>query len=364
MLAVPTAGSQVVALGHYTPERVMTNGELATMMDTSDEWIRSRVGIQTRHIAGPEDTVAHMAHQAARMAIETGDVDTDEIDMVIVATVTSRDRSPNAAGRVALELGLRGPVILDINTACSGFVHALALADQAIRAGSAHTVLIVGAERLSEWTDWNDRSTAVLLGDGAGAMIVRASDEPRIGPVTWGSELDLTPAIRIESPTDQFAQDGRAIMRWALTRAVARVNETLARSGVGADEIEVFAPHQANLRIIDPLATAAGLEHAHVIRDVIDSGNTSAASIPLALSKAWHSGEIVPNARILAFGFGGGFAYAGLVLRAPAAARVIVALSRPDSGTIAVAGRDHSRRPRAAGERLARQGGPDGLPSV
>ena len=320
-LAQGPAGTEIAGLGHAQPSRIMDNHELEGMMETSDEWIRQRTGIVTRRIAGEGETVADLAIPAARMALADSGVAAGDIDLVVVATTTAAERSPNTAGRVADALGLgrdgRGPGIMDVNTACSGFEYALGVADQAIRSGSASHAIVVGAETLSAVTDWTDRATAILTADGAGAAVVRPSGTPRIGPVVWGSEGGMADAVRISPPSGRFSQNGREVLRWALTKAPERARETVAKAGLTLDDIQVLAAHQANLRIIEPLAEALGLSDRIVITDVTESGNTSAASVPLGLSKWWHSGRIPADVPALLFGFGGGFTYAGMVAMTP-----------------------------------------------
>jgi 3-oxoacyl-[acyl-carrier-protein] synthase-3 len=315
------AGTEMAGLGHAQPRRVMDNHELEGMMDTSDAWIRQRTGIVTRRIAAEGETVKDLAIPAARMALADSAVAAGDIDLVVVATTTAAERSPNTAGRVAEALGLgrngRGPGIIDINTACSGFEYALGLADQSIRAGSATHAIVVGAETLSAVTDWTDRTTAVLTADGAGAAIVRPSQTPRIGPVVWGSRGDMANAVRISPPSGRFWQNGREVLRWALTKAPEHAREAVAAAGLSLDDIQVLAAHQANLRIVEPLAEALGLTDRIVITDVTESGNTSAASVPLGLSKWWHAGRIPADVPALLFGFGGGFTFAGMVAMTP-----------------------------------------------
>ncbi|WP_436535689.1 beta-ketoacyl-ACP synthase III [Actinoplanes sp. HUAS TT8] len=311
------SGSRIVSLGHYQPARVLTNDELATMVDTSDSWIRSRVGIETRRIAADDESVDEMAEQAVRKALAEGGVDPADVDYVIVATCTAEDRSPNIAARVAHRLGLRAPVTIDINTACSGFTHALATADQAIRAGAATTAVVVGAEKMSAFTDWTDRTTCVLVGDGAGAAVLIASEQAGVGPVHWGSDPGLSRAVRIEGPGGKFAQDGASVFRWTTHTLPAVARAVCDRSGVAPEELGAIVLHQANLRIIDPLAQRIGATRAVVARDVVESGNTSAASIPIALSKLVQRREIVSGAPVLLFGFGGGLSYAGQIVRCP-----------------------------------------------
>ncbi|GHF51549.1 3-oxoacyl-[acyl-carrier-protein] synthase 3 protein 4 [Streptomyces mashuensis] len=310
-------GSRVLALGHYQPSRVLTNDELATMVDTSDEWIRSRVGIRTRRIAGPEETVASMAARAAAKALADSGLAAGEIDLVVVATCTAVDRSPNTAARVAAELGLGSPAVMDVNVVCAGFTHALATADHAIRAGAARHALVIGVEKFSSVADWTDRTTCVLVGDGAGAAVVTASDEPGIGPVLWGSVPEMGHAVRIEGEPSRFAQEGQTVYRWATTQLPPIARRVCERAGVAPEELAAVVLHQANLRIIEPVARRLGAVNAIVADDVTESGNTSAASIPLALSKLVASGRVASGAPILLFGFGGNLSYAGQVIRCP-----------------------------------------------
>ena len=333
-LPAGAAGSRIVGLGHHQPERVMTNDDIAKLVETNDEWIRSRTGIVTRHVAADHVTVADMATGAARHALDDAGVAADDVDLVVVATTTAFDRSPNTAGRVAyaLRTGVQpgastpegeevpdlrnvvGPAVIDLNTACSGFAYAVGVADQAIRAGSARTAVVVGSEKLTAVTDWSDRSSCILTADGAGAVVLQAADTPAVGPVVWGSEPELTPAVVIEAPQEKFAQDGRAVFKWAITRAADRARRIVEASGLTLDDIGVLAAHQANLRIIEPLAKSLGLEDRIVVTDITESGNTSAASIPMGLSKWWHSGKIPASTPALLFGFGGGFTWAGQVV--------------------------------------------------
>ncbi|HKD99003.1 MAG TPA: beta-ketoacyl-ACP synthase III [Micromonosporaceae bacterium] len=312
-------GSKIVAMGHYQPSRVLTNDDLAQMVETNDEWIRSRVGIETRRIADTE-TVADMAAAAAGKALAASGLNAAEIDLVIVATCSSVDRCPNVATRVAKKLGIAAPGAYDLNTACSGFCYALASADHAIRAGAARNVIVIGAEKLSDVTDWTDRSTAVIFADGAGAAVVTAcaEDEPAgIGPVLWGSDPEKGDAVVIEGWRPYIQQAGQTVFRWATFALPGLARETCERAGIDPSELAAFIPHQANLRIIEPLARKLGAEQAVVARDIVESGNTSAASIPMALSKLLERREVPSGAPMLLFGFGGGLTYAGQVVRCP-----------------------------------------------
>ena len=313
-------GSRVISLGHYQPSRVVTNDELAQIVDTSDEWIRDRVGIQRRRIAADNETVADMAGIAAEKALAGSGLSAADIDMVIVATCSSVDRCPNVASRVAAHLGIAAPAAMDLNTACSGFSYALATADHAIRAGAARNAIVVGAEKLSDLTDWTDRSTCILFGDAAGAAVVRAAEdgeEPGIGPVVWGSAPDKKDTLKIEGWRPYIWQEGQAVFRWATTAIPPVALQACERAGVDPSEIAAFVAHQANARIIDGIAKRLNLSNAIIAKDIVESGNTSAASIPLALSKLVERREVPSGAPVLLMGFGGGLTYAGQVIRCP-----------------------------------------------
>ncbi|MEU1527855.1 beta-ketoacyl-ACP synthase III [Streptomyces fagopyri] len=313
-------GSRIAAVGHYQPAKVLTNEDLAGLVDTSDEWIKSRVGIRTRHIAGPDEPVDELAGHAAAKALAAAGMTPGDIDLVLVATSTAVDRSPNMAARVAHRLGIPSPAAMDVNVVCAGFTHALATADHAVRAGAATRALVIGADKMSDVADWTDRTTCVLVGDGAGAAVVEAAapgGEPGIGPVLWGSVPEMGNAVRIEGTPARFAQEGQSVYRWATTRLPAIARQACERAGLTPEELAGVVLHQANLRIIEPLAQKIGAVNAVVARDVVDSGNTSAASIPLALSKLVERGELGTGDPVLLFGFGGNLSYAGQVVRCP-----------------------------------------------
>ncbi|MFJ2112364.1 MULTISPECIES: beta-ketoacyl-ACP synthase III [unclassified Streptomyces] len=313
-------GTRIAALGHYQPAKVLTNHDLAAIVDTNDEWISSRVGIKTRHVAGPDEPVDELAAHAGAKALASAGLTPADIDMVLVATSTAIDRSPNTAARVAARLSMGSPAVMDLNVVCAGFTHALATADHAVRAGSASRVLVIGADKMAAIADWTDRTTCVLLGDGAGAAVVVATgddEEPGIGPVLWGSVPEMGHAVRIEGTPPVFAQEGQSVYRWATTQLPPLARKVCERSGITPEELGGVVLHQANLRIIEPLAQKIGAVNAVIARDVVDSGNTSAASIPMALSKLVDRGEIPSGAPVLLFGFGGNLSYAGQVIRCP-----------------------------------------------
>ncbi|WP_329261193.1 ketoacyl-ACP synthase III [Streptomyces sp. NBC_01478] len=310
-------GTRIAAVGHYQPAKVLTNEDLAGMVDTSHEWITSRVGIKTRHIAGPDEPVDELAAHAAAKALAAAGLTPGDIDLVLVATSTAIDRSPNMAARVAARLGIPSPAAMDINVVCAGFTHALATADHAVRAGAAVRALVIGADKMSEVTDWSDRTTCVLVGDGAGAAVVEAADEPGIGPVLWGSVPEMGHAVRIEGTPPRFAQEGQSVYRWATTQLPPIARKACEKAGLTPADLAGVVLHQANLRIIEPLAEKIGAVNAVVARDVVQSGNTSAASIPLAFSKLVEQGALRTGDPVLLFGFGGNLSYAGQVVRCP-----------------------------------------------
>jgi 3-oxoacyl-[acyl-carrier-protein] synthase-3 len=316
-----TAGSRIVAMGHYQPSRIVTNDDLASTIDTNDAWIRDRVGIAARRIAEAGESVADMATYAAEKALAGSGLTAADIDMVIVATCSSVDRCPNVATRVAARLGITAPAAFDLNTACSGFSYGVGTADHAIQAGAARNALVIGAEKLSDIIDWTDRTTAILFGDGAGAAVISAvadGEQPGVGPVLWGSAPEKGDVLTIEGWQPYIKQEGQAVFRWATTQLAPFALQACERAGVKPSELAAFVPHQANTRIIDAIVKRLGLGPDVVVaKDLVESGNTSAASVPLALSKLIERREVPSGAPVLLFGFGGGLTYAGQVIRCP-----------------------------------------------
>ncbi len=315
-----TAGARILAFGGYQPTRILTNEELAATVDTSDEWIRSRVGIASRRIAAPDETVADMAVAAGGKALAASGLSPGDIDLVIVATCTPEAQIPNTAASVARRLGISAPGAYDMNAACAGFSYALANASDAVRAGTARHVLVIGSEKLSQWVDWTDRSTCIIFADGAGAAVVGPVSDPAeagIGPVVWGSAGDMADKIYIPDRNGFIIQEGQAVFRWATTALHPVAKEACARAGVELTELAAFVPHQANLRIIEAIARKLGAPQALVADDIVTAGNTSSASIPLALSRMLEQGEIASGAPVLLLGFGAGICYAGQVITVP-----------------------------------------------
>jgi 3-oxoacyl-[acyl-carrier-protein] synthase-3 len=320
-LPEPAAGARILAFGGYQPDNVVTNDDLAAVMDTSDEWIRSRVGVVSRRIAAPGETVADMAVAAAGKAVAASGVSPADIDLVIVATCTPESLIPNVSASVAHRLGIVAPGAYDLNAACAGFCYALANASDAIRAGSARHVLVIGAEKMSAWVDQTDRSTRIIFGDGAGAAVVgpvqSAQHEPGVGPVAWGSAGDLAEKITVKDRTSFLEQEGQAVFRWATNKLHPLALDACERAGVRPQELAAFVPHQANLRIIEALARKVGVPRERVADDIIHAGNTSSASIPLALARMKERGDLDSGTHVLLLGFGAGMCYAAQVITVP-----------------------------------------------
>jgi 3-oxoacyl-[acyl-carrier-protein] synthase III len=313
------AGARILAFGGYQPARVVTNDDLAATVDTSDEWIRSRVGIASRRIAGPDETVADMAVAAGGKALAASGLASEDIDLVIVATCTPEAQIPNTAATVARRLGIGAPGAYDMNAACAGFSYALASASDAVRSGTARNVLVIGSEKLSQWIDWTDRSTCIIFADGAGAVVVSGAEpgEAGIGPVVWGSAGEMADKIYIPDRNGFIIQEGQAVFRWATTALHPVALQACERAGVAPTELAAFVPHQANLRIVEAIARKLGAPQALVADDIVTAGNTSSASIPLALSRMLERGEIPSGAPVLLLGFGAGICYAGQVIKVP-----------------------------------------------
>jgi 3-oxoacyl-[acyl-carrier-protein] synthase-3 len=320
-LAEGTTGARILALGAYQPARVVTNDEIAQQVDTNDEWIRSRVGIVSRRIAGPDESVADMAVAAGGKALAASGLSPGDIDLVIVATCTAEAPIPNTAATVATRLGIVAPGAYDLNAACAGFCYALATASDAVRAGTSRHVLVIGAEKLSQWVDWTDRSTCIIFADGAGAAVVGPVTEPDaspgIGPVVWGSDGAMADKISIKDRQSFIVQEGQAVFRWATTALHPVAKKACEAAGVDPGELAAFVPHQANLRIIEAIAKKIGAPQALVATDIVHSGNTSSASIPLALSAMIERGEVGSGSAVLLLGFGAGISYAAQVITVP-----------------------------------------------
>jgi 3-oxoacyl-[acyl-carrier-protein] synthase III len=319
-LSQGSPGARILAFGRYQPAKVVTNDDLTKTVDTSDEWIRARVGIVTRRLAAPDETVADMAVAAGGKALAASGLSPSDIDLVIVATCTPETQIPNTAATVATRLGIRAPGAFDVNAACAGFCYALGTASDVIRAGSATNVLVIGAEKLSQWVDWTDRSTCIIFADGAGAAVVGpASDgaSAGIGPAVWGSDGGMADKIYITDRNSFIVQEGQAVFRWATTALHPVAKQACERAGVDPGDLAAFIPHQANLRIVEAIARKLGAPKALVADDIVYSGNTSSASIPMALSRMIERGQLSSGDAVLLLGFGAGISYAAQVITVP-----------------------------------------------
>jgi 3-oxoacyl-[acyl-carrier-protein] synthase-3 len=330
--------SAILGVGGYRPRRVVDNAEICTMIDSTDEWIRTRSGIIERRWASDDETIQMMSVAAARKALDRAGIEAGQIDTVIVSTVTHLYQTPAVATTIASELGAKSAAAFDISAACAGFCYATAMADSFIRSGASKYVLIIGVERLTDMTNRSDRSTAFLFADGAGAAVIGPSDTAGIGPVVWGSDGDQAPLIQQTEPWDAalawdtesyrstdggaswptLRMEGNPVFKWASYTMAKTAAEALDAAGVRPEDLDVFAPHQANMRITDAMFRALKLPARVVVaRDIARQGNSSAASIPLAIEALLESGEAHSGQTCLIIGFGAGLVYAGQVIILP-----------------------------------------------
>ncbi|WP_425454076.1 beta-ketoacyl-ACP synthase III [Nocardioides immobilis] len=321
----------ILGIGAYRPKRLVPNAEIVDAIDSSDEWIQQRSGIKTRRFADDSETVVAMSVAASRDALAAAGVDPRQVDCVILATVSHLLQTPSAATAVAHELGTDQAAAFDISAACAGFCHAVALGADLVRGGSARHVLVIGVERLSDITSPTDRGTAFIFADGAGAAVIGPSDTPAIGPVVWGSDgepkqydlirqrEDWRDVLVADEPVmPHLTMQGNEVFRWASFSMAKVALQALDRAGVTVDELDCFVPHQANNRITDAMARAMKLPpHVRIARDIVDSGNTSAASIPLALERMIRDGEAKSGDVALLIAFGAGLSYAAQVVTIP-----------------------------------------------
>ena len=318
--------SRITGTGGYLPERILTNADLEKMVDTSDEWIKSRTGISKRHIAADEETTCDLAEQAARKAIDAANITPDEIDMIIVATTTPDMVFPSTACLLQQRLDIHGCAAFDVQAVCTGFIYALDIADKYIRTGAANTVLIVGAETLSRIIDWTDRSTCVLFADGAGAIVLQASDEPGILSSFIHADGGYQDLLRVPSGvsinyekqkngTAFIEMQGNEVFKVAVNTLGRIVDEILEANQLEKKDIDWLVPHQANTRIISATAKKLDMSMDRVIVTVDQHGNTSAASVPLALDVAVNDGKIKRGDTLLMEAFGGGFTWGATLIK-------------------------------------------------
>jgi 3-oxoacyl-[acyl-carrier-protein] synthase-3 len=318
--------ARIAGTGSYLPEKVLTNADLEKFVDTTDEWIRDRTGIRQRHIAGHGETTGDLAFEAAKRALEAAGVSASEIDLIVLGTTTPDIIFPSTACLLQHRLGANGCAAFDVNAACSGFIYALGVANNFIRAGAAKTALVVGAETLSRMLDWNDRATCVLFGDGAGAVVLKASDEPGVMSTHLHAdggykELLYNPVGVSAGFTDEpnhgvrVRMSGNEVFKVAVKTLDAVVEETLAANRIEKSAIDWLIPHQANLRIITATAKRLSMPMERVVVTVDRHGNTSAASVPLALDTAIRSGQVKRGELLLLEAFGGGFTWGSALVR-------------------------------------------------
>jgi len=320
--------ARILGVGGYRPARVVTNEEICERIDSSDEWIRERSGIVTRRWAAPDESVVDMALAASGKALAHAGIAAEQLGAVLVATVTHPLQTPSAAADLAYRLGATKAGALDISAACAGFCYGVGMANDMVRGGTADYVLVIGVEKLSDFTDFYDRTSAFIFGDGAGAVVIGPSDEPGIGPTVWGSDGSQYDAITQKSTWidvrdhnvdfPHLTMQGQKVFRWAVWQMAPVAQQALDAAGVNAADLDAFIPHQANMRIIDAMIKTLKLPgHVPVARDIAETGNTSAASIPLAMERMLESGEARSGGTALLIGFGAGLVYASQVVVLP-----------------------------------------------
>jgi 3-oxoacyl-[acyl-carrier-protein] synthase-3 len=317
--------SRIIGTGSYLPEKVLTNDELSEMVDTSDAWIRERTGIAQRHIVADGEYTSDLALKASLKALEAAGIQAEELDLIILATSTPDVVFPSSASILQEKLNVRGCPAFDVQAVCAGFAYALSVADQFIRTGAAHNVLVVGAETFSRILDWTDRKTCVLFGDGAGAVILTASDKPGIHSTHIHADGRFQDLLCVPSGVSKqydemlkaqaFVQmDGQKVFKWAVREMSALAIKTLEENGLTAKDVDWMVPHQANIRIIEAVASKAGVPMNRVIVTVQNHGNTSAASVPLALDEGVRDGRIKPGHKVILEAFGGGFTWGSALI--------------------------------------------------
>ena len=312
--------SRIAGTGSYLPEKILTNADLEHMVDTTDEWIFSRTGIRERHIVADNEFTSDLALQAAYKAIESAGIKAEDIDLIIVATTTPDKIFPSTACILQRKLGIAGCPAFDVQAVCSGFVYALATADNFIKAGAAKCALVIGAESFSRITDWTDRGNCILWGDGAGAVILQASQKPGIISTHLHADGNYENMLHVPrkndmSSCDTVVMEGNGVFKVAVNTLDAIVDETLAANGMQKSDIDWLVPHQANIRILQATAKKLSMSMDRVVVTVDKHGNTSAASIPLALDVAVRDGRIKRGEIILMEAFGGGFTWGSALIK-------------------------------------------------
>ncbi|MGQ0463858.1 MAG: beta-ketoacyl-ACP synthase III [Sporichthyaceae bacterium] len=321
------AHTRLYGVGGYRPARIVDNAEICLQIDSDDEWIRSRSGIATRRFAAPDETLQDMSVAAGGKAIAAAGISPEQIGMTIVGSCTTTIQVPAAGPEVAYRLGATNSAAFDLNIACAGFTHGVALASDAIRAGSCEYALVIGTEKFSPLVNPTDRGIAFIFGDGSGAAVVGPSDTPGIGPVVWGADGEQAGAIAMDGDWVSKAtageraylgMNGQQVFRWASFSMAPVARRAVEAAGLTLDDLDAFVPHQANLRITDAMCRALKLpKHVNVARDIVEMGNTSAASIPLAMETMLERGEARSGDTALLIGFGAGLSFAAQVVTMP-----------------------------------------------
>ena len=321
--------ARILSTGSYRPERIVTNAEICERIDSTDEWIRERSGIIERRYAALDETVVDMGYAAAARALERSGVSPAEIGMVLTANVTHPYQTPSAAAEIAYRIGAVNAGALDIAAACAGFCYGVGIANDLVRGGSAKYVIVIGVEKLSDWTNPADRGSAFIFADGAGAVVIGPSETPAIGPTIWGSDGAQKDAITMTQSLIDYRNNGgeifpalvmqgQQVFRWAVSEIPKVALRALTAAGVQISDLDVFIPHQANMRITDAVAKAMKLPaHVSIARDIAYTGNTSAASVPLAMDRMLEAGEAPHGGTALLIGFGAGLTFASQVVILP-----------------------------------------------
>ncbi|MGG0789804.1 beta-ketoacyl-ACP synthase III [Peribacillus simplex] len=304
----------ILGLGRYLPDKIVTNADLEKIMDTSDEWIRTRTGIEQRRIANDDIDTSDMAYQAAKAALENAEISAEEIDLILVATVTPDQSFPSVACMIQEKLGAMKAAAMDVSAACAGFMYAMITAQQFIKSGAYKHVLIVGVEKLSKVTNWEDRNTAVLFGDGAGAVVLGPVSEGK-GVLSFELGADGTGGKHLLQEGDFIHMNGREVFKFAVRQMGESSLSVLDKAGLTKEDVDLLVPHQANIRIMEASRERLDLPLEKMTKTIHKYGNTSSASIPMALVEEMEAGRIKDNDLIVMVGFGGGLTWGAIALR-------------------------------------------------
>lgn len=316
LISVDRVDAAVTGTGSYRPDRIVSNFEVTRLLEVDPEWVVARTGIRERRFAADDETVASMAVIAGKRALSAASISAIDIELVIVCSSTNYRSMPGVAAQVASEIGAVRAGAFDLNAVCAGFTYGLAQAASTVKDGRG-PVLLIGSEKLSDWLDPKDAGTYPIFADGAGAVVIEASPEPGISPVVWGNEGARADLIRISTETRVVEMKGPVVYKWAVSTLPGVVRAICERAGLTVDAVDWLVLHQANLRIVEAVADAVGFPSDHVSRDIVHSGNTSSASIPLALDALVRSGDTRLGQSALLLGFGSGLTFSGQIVRLP-----------------------------------------------